>query len=71
MLIIYRFGYGNHACPGRWLSVRLLKIMLCRLLLEYEIGWDIQGNPPADQVLEGLAVPSPDQMITVVRKDGK
>lgn len=32
------FGLGNQACPGRFLAVNNLKLMLAKLL----IGWDIE-----------------------------
>ncbi|GKZ18178.1 hypothetical protein AbraIFM66951_000351 [Aspergillus brasiliensis] len=37
------FGLGKHACPGRFFAVGLLKIILCHVLLEYDLkmadGW--------------------------------
>ena len=30
------FGYGNQACPGRYFAVNEIKMMLARLLLEFE-----------------------------------
>ncbi|CAI7577420.1 unnamed protein product [Penicillium bialowiezense] len=30
------FGYGNHACPGRFFAVNEAKIALCHILLKYE-----------------------------------
>lgn len=31
------FGYGNHACPGRFFAVNEVKISLCHILLKYDI----------------------------------
>lgn len=33
----FGFGYGNHACPGRFFAVNEVKIALCDMLLKYEI----------------------------------
>lgn len=30
------FGYGQHACPGRFLAVNEVKIVLCHFILKYE-----------------------------------
>lgn len=30
------FGYGNHACPGRFFAVNEVKIALCHILLKYD-----------------------------------
>ncbi|KAG8157310.1 hypothetical protein KVR01_012694 [Diaporthe batatas] len=31
------FGYGKHACPGRFFAAQELKIILCHILLEYDL----------------------------------
>ncbi|KIL60253.1 hypothetical protein M378DRAFT_168265 [Amanita muscaria Koide BX008] len=31
------FGHGRHACPGRFFVVNELKVMLARVLLNYDI----------------------------------
>ncbi|KAL5365631.1 cytochrome P450 [Aspergillus floccosus] len=31
------FGFGKHACPGRFFAVNEVKIALCHILLKYEI----------------------------------
>ena len=31
------FGFGNHACPGRFFAATELKIALCHLLLKYDL----------------------------------
>jgi cytochrome P450 len=30
------FGYGRHACPGRFLAATEIKIVLCHFLLKYD-----------------------------------
>jgi cytochrome P450 len=31
------FGYGRHACPGRFFAANEIKMILARLVLEYDI----------------------------------
>lgn len=31
------FGYGNHACPGRFFAAVEIKLILARFLLDYDI----------------------------------
>ena len=40
------FGYGEHACPGRFFASNEIKIALAHLLLKYDwssVG-DVKGN---------------------------
>ncbi|OJD30993.1 membrane dipeptidase [Diplodia corticola] len=34
------FGYGRHACPGRFYAVRVAKLIFAKLLHEYDMEWD-------------------------------
>ena len=34
----FGFGYGNHACPGRFFAANEIKIALCHMLLKYDIS---------------------------------
>ena len=36
------FGYGQHACPGRFFASNEIKIALCHLLLKYD--WQPAGD---------------------------
>ncbi|KAF7171820.1 hypothetical protein CNMCM6106_006169 [Aspergillus hiratsukae] len=47
------FGYGNHACPGRFFGSTLIKVVLCHLLLKYE--WRLVDTPQPT-VESGFAV---------------
>lgn len=47
------FGYGHHACPGRFFAAHEVMIMMCHLLLKYdwkvadgaeEPRWRAHGN---------------------------
>ena len=40
------FGYGKHACPGRFLASNTVKLVLGRLLLDYDMRFPKgQGRP--------------------------
>lgn len=43
-----QFGYGPHACPGRFYAVRKAKLVLGRLLQRYDFKWDgdVSSRPP-------------------------
>lgn len=53
-----RFGYGKQACPGRFLAIRQVKLVLAKLFHGYDIRW--AGKPPkkiSRQVVEGQIFP--------------
>lgn len=31
------FGYGRHACPGRFFAAAEIKLLLARILLDYDV----------------------------------
>lgn len=40
------FGYGRHACPGRFLSNGIIKMILIEMLLNFDVKCaDGQGRP--------------------------
>jgi len=42
------FGYGRHACPGRFFAAMELKAMLAHILIVYDVKSDTEGvRPPA------------------------
>ena len=42
------FGYGRHACPGRYFAACKLKIMLAHTVLNYDVKMENDGVRPAD-----------------------
>ncbi|KAF8965810.1 cytochrome P450 [Flammula alnicola] len=42
------FGYGRHACPGRYFATCELKLILAHLLVTYDIKFENDGVRPAD-----------------------
>ena len=69
----HRFGYGNHVCPGRFLAVRLIKIIFTKVITEYDFWWDRKGpGQPRRFEFEGTAIPNPLQKIWLKKRgEGK
>ncbi|KAF9047874.1 cytochrome P450 [Panaeolus papilionaceus] len=42
------FGYGRHACPGRFFAAVELKLMLAYVVTHYDIKLEKEGKRPAD-----------------------
>ncbi|KAK4151733.1 cytochrome P450 [Chaetomidium leptoderma] len=49
------FGYGRHACPGRWFAVLILKMILSYVTVHYDI--QPTGPPPQTNVLGDAVLP--------------
>lgn len=56
------FGYGKHACPGRWFAVLMLKMIVAYIVLNYDI--EAGTVPPKMSVLGDAALPP---MSTTIR----
>ena len=46
------FGFGRHACPGRFFAANEIKLILARLLLDY----DIRMPPGVTEPYRNLAI---------------
>ncbi|CAH0042910.1 unnamed protein product [Clonostachys rhizophaga] len=63
------FGHGEHACPGRFLAISVIKIVLCHLLLKYD--WMLSPGTDVKPVTNGiLAVSSPTARLLIRRRRG-
>jgi cytochrome P450 len=60
------FGFGRHACPGRFFAVAEIKLLLAHMLLEYEIGY-VSERPKARPVM-GLNYPAAGAVVRVRRR---
>ncbi|KUJ14784.1 cytochrome P450 [Mollisia scopiformis] len=49
------FGYGRHACPGRWFAVVMLKMITSHVSMNYDI--ESTGPVPQTMVLGDAALP--------------
>ncbi|KAK4182318.1 cytochrome P450 [Podospora australis] len=64
------FGYGKHACPGRFLAAHEIKVALCHLLLKYEIKFldGQEGKRPASLAWETAYMTDPSLKIMIRRR---
>ncbi|KAI3396064.1 hypothetical protein diail_481 [Diaporthe ilicicola] len=60
------FGYGRHACPGRWFAVLMIKTMLAYLTIHYEMEWT--GSQNEMKVVGDAALPPISATIRVRRR---
>ncbi|KAJ6459758.1 cytochrome P450 [Mycena vulgaris] len=46
------FGYGRHACPGRFFAVNMFKIVMAHLLMNYDVRFEDEGrsHPPVTAI---------------------
>jgi aspirochlorine biosynthesis cytochrome P450 monooxygenase len=61
------WGHRNHICPGRFFVVRLINLILTKLLLEYDLAWDVAPGGPRPKCVnvEGQFVPNLSQRIFI------
>jgi cytochrome P450 len=52
------FGYGRHACPGRFFAATELKAMMAHLVLTYDFKLENEGVRPPDTWLGAYCVPN-------------
>ena len=53
------FGYGKQACPGRFFALRVVKLILARLVWEYDVKWAGEARKsPTSGSMEGFFLPS-------------
>ncbi|KAI1823899.1 cytochrome P450 [Xylaria intraflava] len=63
------FGYGTHACPGRFFAIRLVKMVVLTLLLNYEIEWDGHVScRPKPTWIEGQYIPNGSQRVKITKR---
>jgi cytochrome P450 len=61
------FSHGQHSCPGRFFAANETKILMCHLLLKYDIKLT-QGSP-SDSVAFGFAIiPNPGARLDIRRR---
>lgn len=62
------FGYGKHACPGRFFAAAEIKVALCHILLKYDLEHR-GGGPPPRVWSQGIHLfPDPTARIRVRRR---
>ncbi|PVH90932.1 ent-kaurene oxidase [Periconia macrospinosa] len=62
------FGYGRHACPGRFFAANEIKIILARLLLDYDISMPDGLTERHAQLMSGnFCSPDPKKVVVLKR----
>ncbi|KAM4058378.1 cytochrome p450 [Hirsutella rhossiliensis] len=64
------FGHGKHACPGRFLACDEAKLILCHILLSYDIR-AVEGSPPELRANGMFVQLDPRAMMSVKRRDNE
>ncbi|KAE9582136.1 hypothetical protein CGMCC3_g1419 [Colletotrichum fructicola] len=54
------FGFGRHACPGRYLGHLNIKLVMAELLMEYDVQTTLKSGRPKNIEFEALVAPDPD-----------
>lgn len=69
------FGYGNHACPGRFFAANEIKIILTEILLNWDFRLmgdvGLEGGPekrPQNMEVDLVVTPNPRAMMEFKRK---
>ncbi|KAF2683181.1 cytochrome P450 [Lentithecium fluviatile CBS 122367] len=60
------FGYGKHACPGRWFASQTMKQAIANILLHYDV--EVLYRPKKRRVILNMMVPATDARIRIRRK---
>ncbi|KAI5858276.1 cytochrome P450 [Durotheca rogersii] len=64
----YAFGYGEHACPGRFFAANEIKVLFCHLLVNYE--WKLAPGVDVRPKIFGIAwVASQDAKLSMRRRE--
>lgn len=56
------WGYGRHACPGRFFAAVVVKMMLAYVVLHYDVRFQ-DGTRPKDVIVGTNYLPDPDAKI--------
>lgn len=65
-----QFGYGVQACPGRWFAAQEMKIMIAKLILEFDMKMDVEasGKAPSPKYVEAMQITPAHYWMYIKRK---
>ncbi|KAF3062408.1 Ent-kaurene oxidase [Daldinia childiae] len=66
---VLNFGYGRHACPGRYFASLVLKILFTRLLTEYEFEFLPGTGRPKNLLAHEFLFTAPWQRMLIRKKE--
>ena len=62
------WGYGKHACPGRWFADAEIKAILCHLLIEYEFKLPDGHERPKSFTFETQNLPDKEAKVLIRKR---
>ncbi|EPE31715.1 Cytochrome P450 [Glarea lozoyensis ATCC 20868] len=63
------FGHGRQACPGRFFAVAEIKMILARMLIEYDFRFCNQGCRPKSLTIDEMVFPNPFAKLSIKRRN--
>jgi cytochrome P450 len=60
------WGFGKHACPGRWVAVQMMKLAMAHVLMNYDI--QPLSERPKSQTILNVLLPPTKAIISIRRK---
>ncbi|KAI1778805.1 putative cytochrome P450 monooxygenase [Hypoxylon cercidicola] len=63
------FGFGKHACIGRFYAVRKAKLIFSKLIMEYDLKWEGVNLRPASLSVNGQFAPNQSQKIFLKKRE--
>ncbi|KAI9441480.1 cytochrome P450 [Lactarius indigo] len=51
------FGYGRHACPGRFFAVNEVKALLAHILITYDVRFEEGKQAPRSLIINAVRIP--------------
>ncbi|KAH8773841.1 cytochrome P450 [Diaporthe sp. PMI_573] len=65
------FGYGKHACPGRYYCIRQAKLIFTKLIVDYDLEWlSPTAARPQREIMEGQFGPNRTQKMRLKKRKG-
>ncbi|KAI9697356.1 MAG: hypothetical protein M1820_007862 [Bogoriella megaspora] len=65
------FGHGKYACPGRFFAANSVKLLLAKLLLDYEFDLADGGKRPENVACHEYVFPNPDARVILRKRSAK
>jgi cytochrome P450 len=62
------FGHGRQACPGRLFAVAEIKMILARLIVDYDFQFAGHGGRPRSLTIDEMVFPNPFAKLSITKK---
>jgi cytochrome P450 len=62
------FGHGKYSCPGRFFAINEIKMIMCRLLLEYDFAYPENQGRPVNMTADENIYPDPAAKLLIKRR---